>query len=62
MGRIPIHQVMDRLTEGRKEMGQWDTCCVVVGSYCDFNANSRILMWVEGRDRIELQWEVNLCQ
>lgn len=50
MGRIPIHHGMDRLTEGRKEMGQWDTCCVVVGSYWDFNANGRILMWVEGRE------------
>lgn len=50
MGRISIHHGMDRLAEGRKEMGQWDTCCVVVGSYWDFNANGRILMWVEGRE------------
>lgn len=50
MGHIPIHHGMDRLAEGRKEMGQWDTCCGVVGYYWDFNANGRILMWVEGRE------------
>lgn len=51
MGRIPIHHDMDRLAESGKEMGQWETCCVVVGSYGDYIANGNILMLVEGRER-----------
>lgn len=50
MGRIPIHHDMDRLAESGKEMGQWETCCVVVGSYGDYIANGNILMLVEGRE------------
>lgn len=50
MGCIFIYYGMDRFVEGRKEMEQWDICCVVVGFYWDFNVNGRILMWVEGRE------------